>query len=375
MYDGDGNRVKKTLQSGTATEYFYADGTLYKEKFGVDTILFYRDEDGKICSIMYDSAPYILRKNAQGDVIALCDSKGEVVARYVYDAWGNHKVLNPDGTENTSAGFIGNINPIRYRGYYYDKDLGLYWLKTRFYDPQTGRFISPDSVEYLDPETLGGINLYAYCNNNPVMNVDPNGTAFLSILVGLGIAALVGATVGGASYAASEVISYSITGKWTWSWGMFTGNVLGGAIGGMISFIAPGVGAVGGAVITGGLSQFLGMEFQMAFHEANYSTGQLVFETLKTAAISAGSAWLTSKIDISGFTGRGSVTQVANQINTKLRRGVIKSVTAKTLGKMFVYNIVYSILNTIYSGLNDAVPEWKRSRPIYPVYPGKIMQG
>ena len=112
------------------------------------------------------------------------------------DAWGNHKVLNPDGTENTSAGFIGNINPIRYRGYYYDKDLGLYWLKTRFYDPQTGRFISPDSVEYLDPETLGGINLYAYCNNNPVMNVDPNGTLVLSLAL-LGAGLIVGGIIGG----------------------------------------------------------------------------------------------------------------------------------------------------------------------------------
>ena len=99
MYDGDGNRVKKTPQDGTATEYFYADGTLYKEKFGTDNILYYRDEDGEICSFMLNFAPYILRKNAQGDVIALCDSKGAVVARYVYDAWGNHKVLNPDGTE------------------------------------------------------------------------------------------------------------------------------------------------------------------------------------------------------------------------------------------------------------------------------------
>ena len=117
------------------------------------------------------------------------------------DAWGNHKVLNPDGTENTSAGFIGNINPIRYRGYYFDKDLGLYWLKTRFYDPQTGRFISPDSVEYLDPETLGGINLYAYCNNNPVMNVDPNGTFALTLALILGITALagLGLTIGGAA--------------------------------------------------------------------------------------------------------------------------------------------------------------------------------
>ena len=117
-----------------------------------------------------------MRKNAQGDVIAVTDHNGNVVARYAYDAWGNHKVLNPDGTENQSASFIGNINPIRYRGYYYDKDLGLYWLQTRFYDPETGRFLSPDSVEYIDPETIGGTNLYAYCLINPVMYADPMGT-------------------------------------------------------------------------------------------------------------------------------------------------------------------------------------------------------
>ena len=235
VYDGDGNRVKKTLQSGTATEYFYADGTLYKEKFGVDTILYYRDEDGKICSIMYDSAPYILRKNAQGDVIALCDSKGEVVARYVYDAWGNHKVLNPDGTENTSAGFIGNINPIRYRGYYYDKDLGLYWLKTRFYDPQTGRFISPDSVEYLDQETLGGINLYAYCNNNPVMNVDPNGTFVLTTLIVLGLVglgAIAGGTIAGVVSAKNGSSGWDLAGK------IFGGALIGGVVGGLIGYFA-----------------------------------------------------------------------------------------------------------------------------------------
>ena len=63
------------------------------------------------------------------------------MVKYVYDSWGNHKVLNPDETENTSALFIGNINPIRYRGYYYDSGIGLYFLQTRYYDPQVGRWV------------------------------------------------------------------------------------------------------------------------------------------------------------------------------------------------------------------------------------------
>jgi len=70
---------------------------------------------------------------------------------------------------------IGHVNPFRYRGYYYDKATGLYFLESRFYDPETGRFINADTVEHLDPKAINDLNLYAYCGNNPVMNVDPSG--------------------------------------------------------------------------------------------------------------------------------------------------------------------------------------------------------
>ena len=71
---------------------------------------------------------------------------------------------------------IAEKNPIRYRGYYYDTETSLYYLKTRYYDPEVGRFMTIDGIEYLDPETINGLNLYAYCGNNPVMNIDPEGT-------------------------------------------------------------------------------------------------------------------------------------------------------------------------------------------------------
>ena len=130
-----------------------------------------------------------------------------LVATYVYDAWGNHTVLNPDWSENASSTFIGNINPLRYRGYYYDSDLGLYYLMTCYYDPEIGRFISADGIEYLDPDIIGGLNLFAYCNNNPVMGVDKYGTKPLpwwaKVLIGgaviltLGVAtAFTGGTAG-----------------------------------------------------------------------------------------------------------------------------------------------------------------------------------
>ena len=178
---------------------------------------------------------YIYRKDAQGNIIALLDGSGNVVVQYVYDAWGNHAVLDANGADITDVDHIGSLNPFRYRGYFYDVETGLYFLKTRYYDPETGRFITIDDISYIDPETINGLNLYAYCGNNPVMYTDPNGTAkwwewllgvigvvvavvvgivatvasfgVASPLVGLGLAALGGAMLGFAGGFTSNVIS------------------------------------------------------------------------------------------------------------------------------------------------------------------------
>lgn len=104
------------------------------------------------------------------------------MVKYVYDAWGKHKAYAINGAEIPAQAVthIAHINPFRYRGYFYDRETGLYYLKSRYYDPETGRFINMDGVRYADTSFLNGLNLYAYCNNNPVMNVDPNGTSWWS---------------------------------------------------------------------------------------------------------------------------------------------------------------------------------------------------
>ena len=108
-----------------------------------------------------------------GDIIAIYQGNTKV-ADYYYDAYGNCTVM--------TNSLVGLMNPFRYRGYYYDSDLKLYYLQSRYYDPQTGRFINADDVSYLDPETIHGLNLYAYCLNNPVMHSDPKGKFPLLIL-------------------------------------------------------------------------------------------------------------------------------------------------------------------------------------------------
>ncbi len=96
------------------------------------------------------------------------------MVKYVYDAWGNHAVEVLDST----CAELSQLNPYRYRGYYYDTETGLYFLKTRYYDSEIGRFITIDGLPMLSAKTLNGLNLYAYCANNPVMNIDPMGTSW-----------------------------------------------------------------------------------------------------------------------------------------------------------------------------------------------------
>ena len=160
-----------------------------------------------------NEATYVYRKNIFGDVTAVYNDDGILQCTYEYDAWGNHVIYDADGKVVDGTGDnIGLINPIRYRGYYFDEETGLYYLKTRYYDPQVGRFMTIDGIEYLDPESINGLNLYAYCNNNPVMNVDPDGNKWWHwLLGGLAIIAMTAAVVtsiiatGGASLIAIGV--------------------------------------------------------------------------------------------------------------------------------------------------------------------------
>ena len=146
------------------TSYNFINGLLLFEIRGSNTIA-YLYSHSNVVGFICNNEVYYYEKNIQEDVLAIRNINHVVVAKYIYDAWGNHKVLNPNGTENTSSSFIGNINPIRYRSYYYDIDLKMYWLTTRYYDPEVGRFISPDYYSYLDHQKLHGLNLYAYSKN------------------------------------------------------------------------------------------------------------------------------------------------------------------------------------------------------------------
>ena len=166
-YDADGLRTGKTVGS-TATKYYYLGTQLTDMTVGSVAMHFTYDELGPE-SVSYNGSTYYYVKNAQGDVIAIVNSSGSAVVEYTYDAWG--KLLTVTGS---MASTLGSHNPLRYRGYVYDTETGLYYLQTRYYDPDMCRFICADGQLNCNAGLLG-TNQFAYCYNNPVNMYDSDG--------------------------------------------------------------------------------------------------------------------------------------------------------------------------------------------------------
>ena len=170
-YDFNGIRTKKTV-NGVDTEYFYVGDMLVSQKTGNETINFAYTAGGAPYGFTYNGTSYFYLTNIQGDIIGIYDSNGNVVVEYTYDSWG--KLISITGSH---ASTIGVKNPLRYRGYYYDTETSLYYLQSRYYDPEIGRFINMDVYFIAGNDYIQGTNMYAYCYNNPVMYSDPTGFA------------------------------------------------------------------------------------------------------------------------------------------------------------------------------------------------------
>ena len=167
------------------------------------------------------------------------------MVEYNYDAWGNFEARSVGNANIGSVTVdLAELNAFTYRGYYYDKESGLYYLINRYYDPTTGRFISPDDVGYLDFESFFGTNRYAYCLDNPVMCVDPEGKFWVTLLIVAGVGAVIAGTI---SVAMQLVFDHDVNWKDVGIAAVF------GAISAVLSFTGIG-GVVGQAVLNGLLS-------------------------------------------------------------------------------------------------------------------------
>lgn len=167
-YDNNGKVIQKTV-NGVPTVYS-VEGTDYIAEItnGKQTVYMY-DSSANLIGFVYEGNAYYYAKNANDDIIRVMDSNNEFVCGYEYDAWGN--IVEITGDEE-----IARLNKFRYRGYYYDEDMGLYYLHSRYYDSVSGRFISTDDIEMM-VYNEDNLNLYAYCHSNPVCYFDPEGTS------------------------------------------------------------------------------------------------------------------------------------------------------------------------------------------------------
>ena len=157
----------------TRYEYVYHGSQLVQMKRNSDTLSISYDGNGAPMTLTYGSAVYYYVTNLQGDVVALLDGNGNPVVRYTYDAWGR-----PLSTTGSLATTVGALNPLRYRGYVYDTEWSLYYLQSRYYDADLGRFINADAFVSTGQGILGN-NMFAYCGNNPVNYIDPMGYALI----------------------------------------------------------------------------------------------------------------------------------------------------------------------------------------------------
>ncbi len=222
-YGESGLRISKTV-NGVVHEYIYDGDMLISEQFGDTLLIYVYDEAGSPIGFKYRTTgyaigafdSYVFEKNLQGDIVAIYNTSGTAVATYKYDAWGN--VISATGT-------MASVNPFRYRGYYYDTETGFYYLQSRYYDPAIGRFINTDSINVIGatPTALTDKNLYAYCDNNPVMRTDGDGMFWETVW---DIASLIGSII--------DVVN-DPSDPWAWA----------GLVGDVVDVLIPCVGGIG----------------------------------------------------------------------------------------------------------------------------------
>ncbi len=229
----------------------------------------------------------------QGDVTALINMYGAVVARYTYDAWGNViSVTNGEGSAITDRTDPAHLNPFRYRGYMYDDETGFYYLRSRYYDPKVGRFLNADGV--VNTSSPNGMNLYAYCLNNPVNMSDETGNLpFFVITAAIG--AVAGAIFGG-------VIAAQNGGN------VWAGIGIGAAAG---ALIGTGAGMAAGAALAGSITA--------TATEVVYGASALV-ATVATSGLSAAGTQIANNLQQAGNNVASTVTASTDPLNNALKQ-------------------------------------------------------
>ena len=184
-YNDQGLRIKKTVtESGTSTvtKYFYDDNKLVAEISPAHRLDFLYDENNKLYGFVLDkTTPYYYVRDVLENILGIIDKSGNLVVQYAYNAWG--KLVSTSGTLATT---VGEYNPFRYKGYYFDKETGLYYCHTRYYVSEWCRWLCADHIAYVRFDCLDQSNLFVYCSNEPIGKIDKFGCSWNSFWSSVG---------------------------------------------------------------------------------------------------------------------------------------------------------------------------------------------
>ena len=248
-YNENGIRIYKSTPTEETTFSIEGSNILSMAKV-IDNVThyfyFHYDMHGNVISFTYNGNDYFYVRDILGNITNIIDETGTSIVSYNYTAFGVPIIASYTNT------FIKDNNPFLFKGYFYDYETGLYYLKSRYYDPTIMRFISIDEASYLDSHDLRGINLFTYCKNNPVMCYDPDGNSDLLVFI------IIGAIVG---FSCTFIKDWADDGKPfnnSVNWREYLGSVIGGAIGGigesvLVSTIFGGFGNMIEGMISGSI--------------------------------------------------------------------------------------------------------------------------
>jgi RHS repeat-associated protein len=317
-FNGSGFTINQTI------DYELIDDKVIFETNGTYGILYTYDYDGTLISFNYDSdisdqnsgSEYFYIRNQMGDITHIATSDGTVVVHYVYDAYG--KIVDIDSEPGYSK--LAEINPYRYRGYRYDSSTNWYYLNSRYYNPEVGRFINADKVlgqltNYMST------NMYSYSSNNPVNYTDEDGD-FWHLLGGFVVGAAIGAT--------AKIVSNIISGE-KWSDGVATAAIVGGVTGLMT---AAGAGSLAIGLVAG-IGTATGNQIEdCVFKGEEFDLKEYVFDAVVTGVLAGvGSSYGSNKIGAS-----------AKQIKNWFKPGSFRTMVTGNFMKKITKAVAYSII-------------------------------
>ena len=355
LYNEQGLRTEKKFSSGSRIKFVYDSNKLISEIGDAYRLDFLYDDSGLLYGFILDKDhKYFYLRDVFGNILGILDEKKSLIVKYKYNAWGEITEIISDSDTD-----IGELNPFKFKGYYYDRESSMYYCKSRYYVPEWCRWLNADNPKYLDFNNVKSANLFAYCQNDPILGSDEEGKFWLCFFAAVLISGLVSAAIDAIiSIANGEEITVK----------SIVTSFIGGATGAALSFV-PGLGnsplsefvVAAAESITGELFDYVTGAKELSFENALNSIKKIVSDTVVNGSISIISDEIFgifgSKIDI--------------DIDQGFKRSIIKSKTGSEFASGNMGYVTEAVSDEIISSGKEFALE-KFIEGLSGIFPNKL---